>query len=1022
MRKILCLLLAAFCITCCSVAAMGESSAQQYEKAMELLKENQYTEAGRSFAALGTYADSPRYTMYCNAIAAGEAGLYSVAVENLNSLNGFLDSNLLAIYYAGLSWEAAEDYEQAREVLAGITLYRDVAARLAGYPALINARDYRKADAYEKAGKLEDALSGFLALGSYADSADRAAAVREKIKARDEAAAEQARADAYAAADRAEQNGDYDTAYTGFVKLGDYKDSAARAAVAAEKARADAYAAADRAEQSGDYATAYAGFSKLGDYKDSAARAAAVQNKGKYAQALQYAMSGDYSSAYSLFDSLGDYEDSVLKAYILSVTTFATVEDRGNGIAAFKLHDAWGILNVNDNIILSPIWDSIGRFNSLGLAKVSRNDKYGYINTQGEVTVACEWDEVSEFSGSLCTVGLNGFLGLVDSQGRIVSRVQWQTLGDSYKDYYSYYIYAPSFSDGKIKVQDSKGKWGFIDTDGKVVGEVVWDEIQDFSEGFAAVSQNKKFGFIDKDGRTVIQPKYTAVRSFHEGLAAVRDGSKWKYINLKNEAITPTLYLQAFDFSNGKASVYLSGTGWQIINKAGELIYFVNLQSIIDYKRAIELEEAGELEQAIALFSRIDYKDSAERARKLSYDLGKIKQEAQDWDGAVQAFEQAVNYSDAATQILATRYAEAETKRAAEDWDGAVASFAAAGEYSDAKTQILATRYMEGEAKRDARDWSGAVAAFASADNYSEAKEQIYNLGEILREAGNWDDAVKAFEEIGDYSDAATQITETRYQQANFLNKAGKYEKAYAIYATICGYKDVDNIVKKDANIVTARKAKLKLFKTVGSYVTFGTYPQTKGGKDKTPIEWLVLNYNAKNNRALLISRYGLDVKPYNEEYVDITWEKCTLRTWLNGDFYNRAFNDSEQSAVLLTNVDNSKNQGYSEYSISGSNNTQDRIFLLSYAEANKYFGVNSENTKAGVVATDYAIEHGAISRKYKAADDTAFGSWWLRSPGFFWNLAACVGYDNSLYSIFVHDTNCVVRPAIWLNLNADIF
>ena len=36
---------------------------------------------------------------------------------------------------------------------------------------------------------------------------------------------------------------------------------------------------------------------------------------------------------------------------------------------------------------------------------------------------------------------------------------------------------------------------------------------------------------------------------------------------------------------------------------------------------------------------------------------------------------------------------------------------------------------------------------------------------------------------------------------------------------------------------------KLKSYKTVGSYVTFGTYPQTKEGTDQTPIQWLVLDY-----------------------------------------------------------------------------------------------------------------------------------------------------------------------------------
>ena len=87
----------------------------------------------------------------------------------------------------------------------------------------------------------------------------------------------------------------------------------------------------------------------------------------------------------------------------------------------------------------------------------------------------------------------------------------------------------------------------------------------------------------------------------------------------------------------------------------------------------------------------------------------------------------------------------------------------------------------------------------------------------------------------------------------------------------------------------------------VGDIVTFGRYPQTAEGTDQTPIEWIVLDYDEKENKALLLSKYGLDVKPYNTEWTGITWEKCTLRTWLNGEFLNKAFSAGEQSAILMT-------------------------------------------------------------------------------------------------------------------------
>ena len=209
----------------------------------------------------------------------------------------------------------------------------------------------------------------------------------------------------------------------------------------------------------------------------------------------------------------------------------------------------------------------------------------------------------------------------------------------------------------------------------------------------------------------------------------------------------------------------------------------------------------------------------------------------------------------------------------------------------------------------------------------------------------------------------------------------------------------------------------------MGSVVTFGTYPQTKEGTDQTPIEWIVLDYDVANNKALLISRYGLDAVPYNTKWKDVTWEQCTLRAWLNSEFLNRAFSAKEQSAILITNVDNSSEQGNSQWKTVGGNNTSDRIFLLSYAEANRYLGVtryDSNNTKSRVAPTDYAIETGAYSTdNYQTADGKPAGWWWLRMPGLSNFDAPYVHNGGSLYYEAVFRDYGVVRPAFWLNLYA---
>lgn len=215
-----------------------------------------------------------------------------------------------------------------------------------------------------------------------------------------------------------------------------------------------------------------------------------------------------------------------------------------------------------------------------------------------------------------------------------------------------------------------------------------------------------------------------------------------------------------------------------------------------------------------------------------------------------------------------------------------------------------------------------------------------------------------------------------------------------------------------------------------GSIVTFGHYEQDNDAENgPEPIEWIVLD--EAGGKVLLLSRYGLDAKQYHKAYAGITWENCSLRSWLNNEFLKEAFSDAEQTAIALTEVDNSAKQGYSEWDTDGGNDTRDYVFLLSCAEAEKYLGVtydDNDNLKSRVIPTPYAIAHGAwINQQWKTEDGADAGRWWLRSPGRHQYRAAFVYGAGSLRSTHVtsssdHFGGNSVRPAIWVDLKAGSF
>ena len=223
-----------------------------------------------------------------------------------------------------------------------------------------------------------------------------------------------------------------------------------------------------------------------------------------------------------------------------------------------------------------------------------------------------------------------------------------------------------------------------------------------------------------------------------------------------------------------------------------------------------------------------------------------------------------------------------------------------------------------------------------------------------------------------------------------------------------------------------------------GDIIQFGRFEQDNNtGNGKEAIEWIVLDVDEKDNKALLLSRYGLCSRQYNTKLTDVTWEKCTLRTWLNDEFLKSVFSEKEQEAILMTKVDNSSSQGYSGWKTKGGNDTRDRLFLLSYAEANRYLGVtvctspfgndvsSTADTEARVALTAYAIAHGANANPYYfTVDGQPAGEWWLRSPGYYQHNATYVGSGGEMQYIAAnYDYNAIViRPALWIDLRSNVF
>ncbi len=230
-----------------------------------------------------------------------------------------------------------------------------------------------------------------------------------------------------------------------------------------------------------------------------------------------------------------------------------------------------------------------------------------------------------------------------------------------------------------------------------------------------------------------------------------------------------------------------------------------------------------------------------------------------------------------------------------------------------------------------------------------------------LMELKQYDECVLLFEKLGDYKDSNThlefcklKIADKQYDTAiSYINQK-EYILAYEILSTL---NHKDSFEKAESIKKNAEIQKMISYSSVGDSITFGKYEQD-GNKEngKEDIVWKVVK--KEKNKMMVISDKILAYEPYNNTEDVVTWETCSMRKWLNNEFFASAFSTEEQLLIPTVDVVNPRSP---RYGTSGGNNTKDKVFLLSISEA--------ESLPTNIL----------ISKPSKSAFSTDF--WALRSP-----------------------------------------
>ena len=223
----------------------------------------------------------------------------------------------------------------------------------------------------------------------------------------------------------------------------------------------------------------------------------------------------------------------------------------------------------------------------------------------------------------------------------------------------------------------------------------------------------------------------------------------------------------------------------------------------------------------------------------------------------------------------------------------------------------------------------------------------------------------------------------------------------------------------------------------IGDIVQMGTYEQDGDAETEDPICWDVLDKDG--DAVLLISHDVIAYQRFSDSRKCVIWEDSEIRTWLNQEFYAEAFDETEQASIRETTLENPSTVGFAAHVDPSGDvqvresrpDTKDKIFLLSWKEAEQYYGNRLTDAsvlgrrpsravlqKRKAIFTDLIIEELPAMYPYfrHLPDGTERLPWMLRSTGMKDYTIFVIGYEGKWDQDYPDSYNGV-RPVMWVNV-----
>ncbi len=313
---------------------------------------------------------------------------------------------------------------------------------------------------------------------------------------------------------------------------------------------------------------------------------AAVNKNGKWGfidQKGEMVIDPIYKSAWAFhegfarvqpFDSLDQFIDR--KGIAIPAKSWSAADDFSDGRARVKVGNTFGYVDTSGKLIIQPLYTRGWNF-SKGSCIVEYHEKHGLINGLGEAVLKPEFDHIKKAARHKIILCKKGDAAIAyDDDGNELVRIPGGKMVDSDgelisvrqgKNMFLITVSSPTILSKAFSniIYLEENLWAgkvdsgylILDKAGNPINAKTYNQINKFSEGFAAYSKDDFWGYLDTLGRELTGEVFGLAWDYKEGYAraAFRDGIAFIDYNQKLAFYPPNGSLDMRDFSEGLAAV-----------------------------------------------------------------------------------------------------------------------------------------------------------------------------------------------------------------------------------------------------------------------------------------------------------------------------------------------------------------------------------------------------------------------------------------------------------------------------------